>query len=303
MLLKEFINTGTERLLALYPREEARSMVLMLCVHRLGVTSYTHIIEPATEIPQGKLSMLQNDLERLAKAEPVQYVLGEASFCDHVFKVGPGVLIPRPETECLVSEVIRLSGRLLRSRAAYGSGAAKVRVLDLCTGSGCIAWSVALGIPGVEVTAVDISSSALAIACTQDLHGQAKKLRALPPSFLVADILQAPPESIAGKFDIIVSNPPYVMESQKSQMRPNVLDYEPEQALFVPDEDPMLFYRAIAQWSRSLLAEGGSGLVEINDLLGEMTACLFREEGFQHTSVIRDFSEKNRIVRFSRMPF
>ena len=173
-----------------------------------------------------------------------------------------------------------------------------LRILDLCTGSGCIAWTLALEMPGAEVTAVDISEEALAVASSQDFAEEMARTGAIAPRFIKADVLAGPIEGL-GQFDIIVSNPPYVMDSEKDLMRTNVLDHEPHLALFVPDNDPLLFYRAVAGWADSLLAPGGLGLVEINEALGKETASVY-DAGYTSVEVLRDLSDRHRFVKFTR---
>ncbi len=282
MLLSDFIRRGTLLLESLYPSPEARGLVLMLCGERLGVRSYTHIIEPQYEVPAAGLPELEEALRRLSEGEPIQYVLGYADFCGRRFRVGPAVLIPRPETELLVAEAV--SQLLSRERPC--------RVLDLCTGSGCIAWSLALEVPGTEVVAVDISGDALAVARAQ-FEGPS-------PLFVQADVLDAEQAFGHGEFDLLVCNPPYIMESEKPLMRRNVLEHEPELALFVPDGDPLLFYRAAARWAQRFLRPDGVGIVEINESLGPGTEAVFRDAGFAKTDIIPDFASKSRFVRFSR---
>lgn len=285
MLLAEFIRESVPALEKLYPSPEARGLVLMLCEERLGVRSYTHIVEPLFEIPEPELPGLKADMSRLAAGEPIQYVLGYTEFCGRKFKVGPSVLIPRPETGQLVDESLKLL-------AAMGRPA---KVLDLCTGSGCIAWSVALGAPGVSVTATDISEPALALARSQfkDVSSGANA-----PEFVCSDLLGGCRE-ICGCFDLLLSNPPYVMEKEKAAMRRNVLDHEPGIALFVPDDDPLLFYRALASVSLRLLDSSGTGIVEINEALGPETAAVFETAGYRKTEILRDIFGKDRFVRFS----
>ena len=285
MLLAEFIRESVPALEKLYPSPEARGLVLMLCEERLGVRSYTHIVEPLFEIPEAALSGLKADMSRLAAGEPIQYVLGYTEFCGRKFKVGPSVLIPRPETGQLVDESLKLL-------AAMGRPA---KVLDLCTGSGCIAWSVALGAPGVSVIAADISEPALALARSQfkDVSSGANA-----PEFVCSDLLGGCRE-ICGCFDLLLSNPPYVMEKEKAVMRRNVLDHEPGIALFVPDDDPLLFYRALASVSLRLLDSSGTGIVEINEALGPETAAVFETAGYKKTEILRDIFGKDRFVRFS----
>lgn len=285
MLLAEFIRESVPALEKLYPSPEARGLVLMLCEERLGVRSYTHIVEPLFEIPEAALSGLKADMSRLAAGEPIQYVLGYMEFCGRKFKVAPSVLIPRPETGQLVDESLKLL-------AAMGRPA---KVLDLCTGSGCIAWSVALGAPGVSVTATDISEPALALARSQfkDVSSGANA-----PEFVCSDLLGGCRE-ICGCFDLLLSNPPYVMEKEKAAMRRNVLEHEPGIALFVPDDDPLLFYRALASVSLRLLDSSGTGIVEINEALGPETAAVFETAGYKKTEILRDIFGKDRFVRFS----
>ena len=307
MLLADFIRDGAARLEKLYPSPEARGLVLMLCRELLGVTNYTHIVEPQTAVPAERLPELEDSLRRLCAGEPIQYVLGVAEFCDRRFAVGPGVLVPRPETELLVAEAVRTLREMELDRAP--------RVLDLCTGSGCIAWSIALDIRDAEVIGVDLSETALGYAKRQFVRdsgssagmmnnshsGQQHSHSGLDPespSFIQSDILDTEQPFPYGPFDLIVSNPPYVMERERVQMRPNVLDWEPELALFVPDDDPLRFYRAVARWARRLLRPGGVGIVEINEALGPETAEVFRDAGFKNIQNLPDFYKKTRFVRF-----
>ena len=300
MLLKDFLNGGAARLETLYPTKEARNIMLMLCESRIGTKSYTHIVEPEYQIKDKALDGLNADLERLASGEPVQYVIGYADFCGLRFKVTPDVLIPRPETELLCREAIKIGSRMQRMRKAYGKSARPVRILDLCTGSGCVAWTVALNIPGAEVTGVDISEGAVAVAAGQDFISKPKETEVVAPRFVVADVLAEPQTFAEGEYDLILSNPPYIMESQKSQMRVNVLNFEPSTALFVKDDDPLEFYRSIARLSSELLAQEGKGMTEINELLGPETAKVFSDAGFPKTEVIKDFYDTNRFVFYSK---
>lgn len=279
MLLSEFIRNSAASLEGLYPSGEAAGIVSMLLEDRLGVQRYTHILEPSREIPSEALPGLQADMERLRAAEPIQYVIGKAEFHSHTFKVGQGVLIPRPETEQLVD----LAAAALRPGMS---------VLDLCTGSGCIAWSLALENPEVQVCGVDISPEALAFSRSQ---GEAPNIRWIQQDILLPGALEA-----LEPVDVIVSNPPYIKASEKSLMRANVLDYEPDLALFVNDDDPILFYRAVADLATRLLKSGGRGFVEINEELGEQTAAEFRNRGFEKIEIIQDFFKKERFVSFQK---
>lgn len=300
MLLKDIIEQGTKMLSVMYPSEEARQTVFAYLEDALGVKRHTHIIEPDYQVTEDKVSDVLTAFERMSSGEPLQYILGRAWFYGRQFRVTPDVLIPRPETEVLVSSVV---GRRRQS----------VRILDLCTGSGCIAWTLALEIPGANVTAVDISEGALEVAASQDFAEEMDRTGAVAPHFVKADVLSddlpdilykdaakdVSVEAHSRRFDLIVSNPPYVMDKEKGLMRANVLEHEPHLALFVPDDDPLVFYRALASHSSQLLAENGVGMVEINEALGEETADIFRAAGFS-AEVVRDLSDKDRFVRFFR---
>ena len=293
MKLKELIIKGVEAVSALYPEGEAREMVFAYLESAIGTKRHTHIIDPDYAVADDKVERLMADFGRMAAGEPMQYVVGSAWFYGREFKVTPAVLIPRGETEVLVDKM-----------STIAKGMSALKILDLCTGSGCIAWSMALEIPSSKVTAVDISDAALAVASTQDFSEEMSLTGAAAPTFVKADVLQSCDQSgydfrQDGKYDIIVSNPPYVMDSEKAQMRTNVLDHEPHLALFVPDRDPLVFYRAVAQWARELLAEDGVGMVEINEALGQETAEVFSKEGFAMTRVVKDLHEKDRFVMFS----
>lgn len=300
MLLAEFVKAGTKALELLYPQKEARSIVLMLCEEVLGTENYTHIVEPEFKIDDKKLPELEAAMERLKKMEPVQYVLGHTEFYGRTFKVDPAVLIPRPETELLCRDAIKLGMRVFRMRSPYGKNAEPVRILDLCTGSGCIAWTMALSIPGSRVTAVDISDAALEVAAGQDFASELKSKETFRPEFIKADVLDSEQEIELGPFDMVLSNPPYIMESEKEDMRRNVLEYEPESALFVPDDDPLLFYRAIARWSQRFMSPDGVGLSEVNESLARQTETVFKAAGYAHTEIVRDLSDKNRYIIYHK---
>ena len=300
MLLAEFVKAGTKALESLYPQKEARSIVLMLCEEVLGTENYTHIVEPEFKIDDKKLPELEAAMERLKKMEPVQYVLGHTEFYGRTFKVDPAVLIPRPETELLCRDAIKLGMRVYRMRSPYGKNAEPVRILDLCTGSGCIAWTMALSIPGSRVTAVDISDAALEVAAGQDFASELKSKETFKPEFIKADVLDSEQGIELGPFDMVLSNPPYIMASEKEDMRRNVLEYEPESALFVPDDDPLLFYRAIARWSQRFMSPDGVGLSEVNETLARQTETVFKAAGYAHTEIVRDLSDKNRYIIYHK---
>lgn len=300
MLLAQFLKDGTASLENLYPTAEARSIVLMLCEQLIGTKSYTHIVEPDYVIDKKHVEPLGKAMVRLQAGEPIQYVIGHCEFCGRVFRVTRDVLIPRPETELLCREAIKLAMRIRQMRIPYGKSAEPVRVLDLCTGSGNIAWTVALSVPGAHTVAVDNSEAALQVARSQNFSAELKSSGALAPTFVNADVLDTEQEFNFGPFDLILSNPPYIMEKEKPLLRRNVLDYEPASALFVPDEDPLLFYRAIIRWSDRFLSPEGKGLTEINEVLGKETAELFRSSGYGKTESVKDFYDKNRFVFYMR---
>ena len=284
MYLADYYRHAASDLEALYPAPEARSIVSMLLQERLGVQNYTWITEPQREIGPAAQSGLDADMKRLVAGEPIQYVLGKAEFYGRTFRVTPDVLIPRPETEELVEAVLK----------EVSTAGGRYSVLDLCTGSGCIAWTLALEISDSVSIGVDISDGALEVARSQsEAAGLPAKERV---SFRQADVL-APDLPLEGPFDIITANPPYVLESERSEMRRNVLDYEPGLALFVPDGDPLRFYRAIARHARVLLAAGGFGIFEANarfcGAVAELLSPLFAD-----ICILKDISGRDRFVSF-----
>ena len=288
MLLKDLINKGAETVSVMYPEREAREMVFAFLEHHLGTRRHTHIVEPGYEVPDEAASVAVAAFERMASGEPLQYVTGKANFYGRDFHVTPSVLIPRPETELLCRMAVDVAAEC------------QFNILDLCTGSGCIAWTMSLECPGADVTAVDISDGALEVASGQNFTEEMERTGAKAPAFCKADVL-AGPESFAlsdRRYDIILSNPPYVMDKEKALMRTNVLEHEPHLALFVSDEDPLVFYRAVAGWASALLAPDGTCIVEINEALGQETAQVFLDAGFSSAETVKDFSERDRFVIF-----
>ena len=281
MTIKEFIDQSILRLEALYPEAEAKAMGFRLLEHFTEIPSYKYISEPQTEVAEDVA--LLSALDALATGRPLQYVLGFTEFCGHRFKVGEGCLIPRPETEELVSRIIDDLYAEDDDSSADDDG--PFSILDLCTGSGCIAWSLAAEFPEAMVYGCDLSDAALRYACRQRI-----KVGGAKPIFFTADVLAAPPAGLP-KFDVIVSNPPYICDSERAAMRPNVLDFEPAEALFVPDDDPLKFYRAIARWAEALLRPDGHIYLEINERFGPDVAALF--PGAQ---ILQDISGRDRFV-------
>lgn len=287
MLLRELIRKGTDAISHSYPEREAREMVFLFLESRIGTKRHTHIIEPGYEVSDEVAEDAIAAFDRMSSGEPLQYVTGKAHFYGREYHVTPDVLIPRPETELLCRQVLDMK---------RSSG--HVAAMDLCTGSGCIAWTLALEMPGASVIAADISEGALAVASSQDFAEELSRTGACRPMFVHADILKAP-ETLGlenGTFDVLVSNPPYVMLSEKAQMRRNVLEHEPELALFVTDEDPLVFYRAVSGWALHFLRSGGLCMVEINEALGIETADVFVKAGFRNVRIIRDLGSRDRFV-------
>ena len=284
MTLRDFINDCIARLAQLYPQPEARSIAFRLLEHYTDIPSYKYISEPDTPVD----AALGAVLAELETGRPLQYVLGVTEFCGHRFKVGEGCLIPRPETEELVSRIIDdlyADDEGDDSDKLSPDEDGPFSILDICTGSGCIAWSLAAEFPEAMVYGCDLSEAALRYACKQRV-----KVRGAKPVFFAADVLAAPPAGLP-KFDIIVSNPPYICDSERVAMRPNVLDFEPPEALFVPDDDPLRFYRAVARWTDALLRPDGHLYLEINERFGPAVAALF-----PGSRVVPDLSGRDRFV-------
>ena len=299
MLLSHFIKTPIAALAPLYPEEEARSMVMYYCTEVFGFPVYQHITEPATEIPAELLDVALDDMGRLAASEPLQYVLGYTEFCGRRFAVDERALIPRAETEVLC----------VKAEEMVAAAPAPLRVLDLCTGSGCIAWTLSMDIQGAEVVATDLSEEALELARSQfgkrdAIPGWTGRLpkRVIPPKFVRADLLdvEATVAAVPGGIDLLTANPPYVMVAEKAEMRQNVLGWEPHMAIFAPEEDPLVFHRAIAEVALRVLVPGGCGIVEINSELPDQTAAVFTAAGFVDVSIIPDYFDRPRFVSFRR---
>lgn len=217
------------------------------------------------------------EIVRLLKiGHPLQYIIGETEFSGLKFGVNPSTLIPRPETEELVL--------LARERLAAGK-----KVLDIGTGSGCIAIALSAACPEAEITGIDISPEAVETARANAVRNRVKA------EFLIRDILHFETEAWQ-QYDLIVSNPPYVRESEKQDMQRHVLDHEPHRALFVPDSDPLLFYRRIAEFGCRYLASGGFLYFEINEALGKETAALLENYNYRQVHVVKDLFDKDRFV-------
>lgn len=261
----------------LYGNGEARAItdyVLDVC---FGLSKADILCGAVEEMTAEKTAELNKIFGHLTEGEPVQYVLGRAEFCGRWFSVRPGVLIPRPETEELCAWI-----------TADSKASASPKVLDIGTGSGCIAITLQLDMPESKVTAWDISADALDVA-----RENAKQLGA-NVSFVKQDALNAKPE---GEWDVIVSNPPYICEKEKKDMAVNVLEHEPHTALFVPDADPLLFYRAITRLAVQTLSKGGRLYFEINPIYADDTCHMMQTEGMTAVELRSDMYGKQRMAK------
>lgn len=258
----------------LYTQTERKRIARMVAAHLTGEDETRFIVEPNEIIDID----IEQAIEELAQGRPIQYIIGKTEFCGEEFIVREGALIPRPETEELVIWARDEATEFIQPK-----------ILDLCTGSGCIAISLKRLIPQAIVTAVDLSSDALAIA-----QENAHKLNT-PIEFIQDDVLQGVQNLSGKKFDIIVSNPPYIPSSEREAMHINVIEYEPNMALFVDDNDPLIFYREIARSARSMLSTQGSLLFEIHELLANQTLQMLQAEGFE-VSLRHDFLSKPRMI-------
>lgn len=315
-----------KRLTAIYNEREAQAIVRTVLDALFGMSLTDICLGKVTQLSADDTTRLEKIMQRLEKSEPVQYVLGAEWFAGRLFDVAPGVLIPRPETEDLVKwacdeakekekednskeergkeemEVSKkreapkkeeqLLSSLLKNNkevSKKGEEAPHPSILDIGTGSGCIAITVALALPQARVTAWDISTDALAIAA-----GNAQRLGA-SVRFEHQDALSAPDDE--ERWDVIVSNPPYICDRERADMSDNVLSYEPELALFVPDSDPLLFYRAIARYASKALKPGGRLLFETNTAYAHEVAQAMANEGFTAIEVRNDCFGKPRMVK------
>jgi release factor glutamine methyltransferase len=262
-----------------YTDGEKDALIRIIATEQLGISNTTYFLRDEVNLTAGQQQLLGNTLTRLKNQEPIQYILGETTFCDLTFNVNPTVLIPRPETSELVGWVAEEN----RGRA--------VRILDIGTGSGCIAISLAKKMTTAQVAGWDISTEALETAKGNNARN------GTDVTFEYCDILAYKPQK--SEYDIIVSNPPYIKEKEKSMMEANVLDWEPETALFVPDNDPLLFYRTIAQKALTMLSPGGKLYFEINREHGKETLSMLNALGYKDIELRKDFADNDRMIRAS----
>lgn len=274
------------RLRAVYDAREASALARLVLAERFGLTLTDIICGKVNDFSREDNEILEKIIVRLENNEPVQYILGYQDFCGHRFHVAPGVLIPRPETEELV-EAITTPSRPPRGEEKKSNA---IRILDIGTGSGCIAISLALALPEAQVEAWDISDDALTIA-----RDNASRLGA-KVTFNKVDVLTYTPKAEQPQYSVIVSNPPYICHREAADMDANVLEYEPHIALFVPDDDPLLFYHRIAKLGTKMLEEGGALWFEINRAYGDDVCQMMNELGYGDVRIIDDQFGNPRIV-------
>ncbi len=275
ILIEKIVRALAER----YDKEEQSAIVRAVCCDMLGIPTTTYYIKEKIALTAEQEVRLEEILRRLQQGEPLQYIEGKAPFCGMEFAVRPGVLIPRPETAELVDWIVQ------------GNASQSPRILDMGTGSGCIAITLDKQLPGAKVEACDISPEALAVAKENNERNGASV------TFFRHDILDLT-TPLPHSYNIIVSNPPYIMQSEHSTMEQHVTDWEPHIALFVPDEDALCFYRAIAEIGMTeALEPGGCIYVEINQALGAETVELFESYGYKEVTLRRDFYGNERMVK------
>lgn len=279
MLLKEIKKVFHTELDAIYGKEEVSSFFYLLIEHYLGLERFILAVQPELIITKEKESPLFEALSKLKLQVPIQYIIGKTHFMDLDFVVNKNVLIPRPETEELVRWVLD----------DFSTVKSDLKILDIGTGSGCIAVSLAKNLPKAKVYAIDVSEEALMVA------KETAKLNGVEIYFINADILEV--NDLDDKFDIIISNPPYVRMLEKQEMKNNVLDNEPELALFVADDNPLIFYKKIIELAAKNLIDKGVLYFEINQYLGKETQSLLEATNFSEIELRKDFFGNDRMLK------
>ena len=288
-----------EKLSAKFPQREAEQLIRILLEDLFGIDLKRQLMEPNLCIDERQHYLLSEAVRRLLAGEPVQYVTGMARFNDLLIKVSPAVLIPRPETEELVQKInssllCHSCEGMCGSMESIGGGSNRqkpLRIWDIGTGSGCIAIALAKRFPDAEVIAFDVSDEALQVA-KENAESNGVKV-----TFVHDDVLHPQSVYFNQPVDLVVSNPPYVCDSERAAMEANVLDWEPETALFVPDDDPLRFYRQILALAKTQLNPEGQVWFEINERMGEEMLSLCRGMGFSEAEVLDDFAGRPRFCR------
>ena len=279
--IKDVFDSYRQNLNKVYDVNETEAITLLVINEICGLSKAKIKAFPELEITPEQAERLNNILDELKTGKPIQYILGKTEFYGLPFNVNPSVLIPRPETEELVEWVL---GSVSSSQLAVGS------LLDIGTGSGCIAISLKKNLPDFKVSAIDISADALQTAISN------AKLNEVDIEFIEADILNLKSEIEIPKSEIIISNPPYVTLHDKTQMHNNVTDFEPHTALFVPENDPLIFYKAIADYASAHLTQDGLLFFEINESYGKETVELLVDKGFKNIELRKDMSGRDRMI-------
>lgn len=277
--VKDIRNYYCEQLCSIYDKDESNAMILILLEHYFNIDRVKMALEPNLRLSESEMLKIHFAVKDLLKSKPIQYIIGETEFCDLKFKVNENVLIPRPETSEMVGII---------ANSHHQSAVSKI--LDIGTGSGCIAISLAKAFPKSQVYAMDISEEALKVAKENAINNNVNV------TFIQDDILTPTQILTQTEFDIIVSNPPYVRELEKSEMRDNVLKWEPHNALFVSDDDPLIFYRKILEFASTHLNDNGEVWFEINEFLGKEMTSLCRRFGFSDVKIFKDFRDKERFM-------
>jgi len=271
---------------SLFSVEEARAITDRLFEHYFHLSPMQRVMAASEDAPDDYTAQLKLAVSKILSHIPLQYVLGKAWFMDMEFEVNESVLIPRPETEEMVSLILK--------SISVNDALRNFEIIDIGTGSGCIAISLKKNLPHSRVSAVDISKKALAVAERNAFKNEVQV------NFMNVDILDSSQWHMLPECNLIVSNPPYVTESEKLKMKPNVLKNEPYSALFVPDDDPLLFYRSIMMFAKTKLNSGGTLWLEINEVFGPDVVSLFENEMFKERILLKDMFGKYRFVKVTK---
>jgi len=279
MQLKDFRLQFTKELESIFPKTEIDTFFFLLIEEYLELQRIDFTLQPTLEIPSEKYDLLDTALARLQKEEPIQYILGKTEFYGYPFKINENTLIPRPETEELVEWILN----------EVKDNKQQLSILDIGTGTGCIPISLKKNLPSANVSAIDVSEEALKVAKKNASLNKAEI------TFIHQDILQT--ESLPEQYDVIVSNPPYVRELEKVEIKNNVLENEPHLALFVDDDNPLIFYKKIADLAIKSLTENGLLFFEINQYLGPETIEMLKRKGFTKVELRKDLFGNNRMIK------